>query len=159
MSNIIRSIPWPPSRKLVFTTVGVVGGLTAIGLIRRYYIYYFLFINYIYRWYTSSHSRRISKLPDEIEGNSAYIFENNSSIVAFDSLETTILYLEKLLSELEKVKLGNESQRNRYELIHSILIRLNGAKSDFEKFRRNDFGARDVATEDIGEFFKIVFNF
>uniref|UniRef100_A0AC34F388 Uncharacterized protein n=1 Tax=Panagrolaimus sp. ES5 TaxID=591445 RepID=A0AC34F388_9BILA len=43
-------------------------------------------------------------------------------MVSFDSLETTILYLEKLLSELEKVKLDSESQRNRYELIHSILI-------------------------------------
>lgn len=66
--------------------------------------------------------------------------------------------MEKLLVELEKVKLDDESQRNRYELIHSILLRLKGARSDFEKFRRNDFGTKDVATEDIGtDFLKMCF--
>lgn len=70
--------------------------------------------------------------------------------LAFDSLETTILYLEKLLVELEKVKHSSELERNRYELIHSILIRLKGAKSDFDKFRKNDFDVKQNNTEDIG---------
>uniref|UniRef100_A0AC35F614 Uncharacterized protein n=1 Tax=Panagrolaimus sp. PS1159 TaxID=55785 RepID=A0AC35F614_9BILA len=123
MSIVINKITWPPSRKVIFTIAGIAGGVAFLGFLKRWY------------FSGSHHSRRISRLPDQIE--------------AFDSLGTTILYLEKLLVELEKVKLDDESQRNRYELIHSILLRLKGAKSDFEKFRRNDFGTKDVATEDI----------
>uniref|UniRef100_A0AC34QU73 Uncharacterized protein n=1 Tax=Panagrolaimus sp. JU765 TaxID=591449 RepID=A0AC34QU73_9BILA len=121
------SITWPPSRKMVYAIGGVGGAIAILSFWKQW--------NRADKQVNGRSSRRLSVFPDESE--------------AVTGLESTVLFLEKLLSDLEKKKLNSETDRNRYDLIQSILLRLNGARSDFEKFRKNDFGLSTTATEDI----------
>lgn len=74
MSIVINKITWPPSRKVIFTIAGIAGGVAALGFLKRYLFNYKIVVTLsfiVFRWYFggSHHSRRISRLPDQNEGN------------------------------------------------------------------------------------------
>uniref|UniRef100_A0A7E4VI94 Mitoguardin n=1 Tax=Panagrellus redivivus TaxID=6233 RepID=A0A7E4VI94_PANRE len=126
MSKLIADLSWPPPKRLVFTVLGVAGGVALLEYVRRKYA--------TPEAEVLTH-RRASKTPDESE--------------AIANLDLTIQYLEKLLADLEKEKAESETARNRYDLINSILIRLRGTKVDLHKFQANDFGNNTPVTEEI----------
>lgn len=58
--------------------------------------------------------------------------------------------LEKLLHELEALRYKSDVDRDRYNLIASVLTRLRNILSDLQCFERNEFEPRQPATETIG---------
>lgn len=70
------------------------------------------------------------------------------SITGYEGLMAALSSLEKLLHDLESSRFQSDRDRDRYDLIYSVLSRLRGVVADLQKFEKNDFEERP-ATEDI----------
>lgn len=65
-------------------------------------------------------------------------------------MNSALRSLEKLLHELETLRYKSDIDRDRYNLIASVLTRLRIILSDLQCFERNEFEQKQPATEAIG---------
>ena len=68
-------------------------------------------------------------------------------IPGYESLVSALAGLEKILHGLESSRFQSDRDRDRYDLIYSVLARLRGVIADLQKFERNDFEAPQAAEE------------
>ncbi|KAI6221435.1 hypothetical protein M3Y99_01550800 [Aphelenchoides fujianensis] len=76
--------------------------------------------------------------------------ESFKTIEGCDGLTSALASLERLLHELESTRFSSLRDRDRYDLIYSVLARLRGILADLQKFERNEFEPRP-ATEEIAK--------
>lgn len=75
------------------------------------------------------------------------------SIAGYDGLTSALTGLENLLHELESLRYRSDLDRDRYNLIASILSRLKTILSDLQCFEKNQFAPKQApTTETIGLF-------
>uniref|UniRef100_A0A914D1L5 Uncharacterized protein n=1 Tax=Acrobeloides nanus TaxID=290746 RepID=A0A914D1L5_9BILA len=62
----------------------------------------------------------------------------NNEEINLEGIDITIKCLEKILQTMGSSKFQSEMDRNRYDLIYSVILRLKSVKSDLQRFRNDE---------------------